>query len=235
MLNIENLFYSFRLAEVPKLADVFATARTHSVIPQDFDPDYFVTRSDAELNGLRRSLDRMPDEDSILRAEEAHSIEKWREFSNAASKRAAQAKEIPAPSASGSALDYAVKQGFVSFGGEGTRLADVATAVADLFGEPCRVQGDFYYPRLGFRTWHTNRFDPPGWRMYIVDVDVPRRSYFRVKVPATGELHTEWDEEGTVNFFLIDPTRVLWHCIGSETNRWSKGFKVPSDWQCRVL
>ena len=235
MLNIDNLFYSFRQREVPKLAEVFAAARAHSVIPEGFDPDYFVTRSDAHLDQLRRSLDAMPDESAILEAEEAHSIQKWREFSSSASKPA-HATENPAPpTPPGSAVEYSVKQGFLRLGGEETRLADVAAAVADLFLEPCRVQGNFYYPRLGFRSWHTNRFDPPGWRMYIVDVDVPRRSYFRVKVPLTGEIHTEWDEEGTANFFLIDPNRPLYHCVGSDSNRWSKGFKVPADWQRRVL
>jgi hypothetical protein len=234
VLNIENQFYSYRLDELPRLKGVFDAARPFSVVPEGFDPDFFVNLSDdEELDALRRSLEAPPDERAILKAEYELSMKKARDMVGVVTRRIAtgEATGVSSVGLPTMAIEYDVKRGHLSFGGEATRLVSVAKAVSEVFDEPCRVQGDFYYPKRGFRTWHTNRFDTPGWRMYIVDVDAPRQSYFRLRVPATGEIHSEWDEKGTINFFLIDPTRLMWHCIGSETNRWSKGFLVPDDWQ----
>lgn len=104
-------------------------------------------------------------------------------------------------------------------------MRDLIQAVSEFFGVHCHCQGDYCYPKGGFRDWHTNKYDTPGWRLYIIDVDVPRQSYFRVKHPQTNEIITVWDEPGTFNFFRIDPNRLLWHSIRAlDANRWSKGF-----------
>ena len=38
------------------------------------------------------------------------------------------------------------------------------------------IRGWFWYPPKGFREWHTNMYDPSGWRLYIVHVDQKNKS-----------------------------------------------------------
>jgi hypothetical protein len=72
--------------------------------------------------------------------------------------------------------------------------------------------------------------------VYIVDVDAPAQSCFRIKDLSTKEIVTLWDQPGTFDFFLIDPSPLLWHCIGAQqANRWSKGFLVPDTWLDTVV
>ena len=115
-------------------------------------------------------------------------------------------------------------------------MPELIAEVSGYFGASCRCQGDYWYPRGGFRDWHTNKYDTSGWRLYIIDVDAPAESYFRIKHPRTNEIVTLWDQPGTFNFFLIDPNRLLWHCIAAEgCNRWSKGFVIPDTWLDTVV
>jgi hypothetical protein len=242
VVNIEDQFLTFRAGEIRGFERILTLSQRHSFVPQGFDPLFFANLPEGhELLELRRSLDREPDERPLLQGEHDLWFRKLRESAAAATRRmaaaAAGAVPVTVPDAGHGAPvpHYEIKRGHVSFAEEPTRLDDLVDEVGSYFGARCRVQGDFYYPVGGFRTWHTNRYDSPGWRMYIVDVDVPARSFFRLRAPATGTIHTQWDEPGTVNFFLIDPAKIMWHCIGSDTNRWSKGFLVPETWHRQIL
>ena len=133
------------------------------------------------------------------------------------------------------AMEYEMRPGHVSFQNRRARMPDLIEAVAELIGEKCHLQGDYLYPRGGFRTWHTNKYDANGWRLYIIDVEEPRQSFFRIKHPRTGEIYTHWDKPGTFNFFCLDSDRLMWHCIRSyDTHRWSKGFVIPDSWRKRL-
>ena len=71
-----------------------------------------------------------------------------------------------------------------------------------------------------------------GWRMYIIEVDEPGKSFFRYVDPVSCELKTVWDQSGTINIFQVRPDRPFWHAVKSlDTYRWSKGFIIPDNWR----
>ena len=206
-------------------------------MPPGFDPLLFEKLPpNHEFCALRLTLDALPDEQKILQS--GHDL------SRKQSERANQLARGQPPSAhegvplrpAADKVRFALCTGHVAFRNRTTRLADLIEAAGDFFGEPCQSQDDYLYPRTGFRTWHTNKFDSPGWRMCVIDVNRPGRSYFRIQHPGTGELLAYRDKPGTINFFRIDPERPLRHCIRSlEANRWEKGSVVPDDWKQKVL
>lgn len=99
---------------------------------------------------------------------------------------------------------------------------------------PCGgMQGDFYYPRGGYRGWHTNSYDAQGWRMYLVRT-IGVGSWFqywdgdKIKVVP--------DDDYTINFFRVARDEPLFHgVVANGAQRWSKGFVVPAGWQARLL
>lgn len=87
------------------------------------------------------------------------------------------------------------------------------------------VSGHFYYPPGGYMSWHTNS-DQPYKRVYVTFADKPGKSFFRYK--HGGEIVTEWDKEG-VNirvFEATDKEPLFWHCVFSDCNRVSFGFRL---------
>jgi len=90
------------------------------------------------------------------------------------------------------------------------------------------LRGLFLYPRHGFREWHSNRFDAPGWRMYLVATEEDGRSWFAARDPRTGTVHHLPDYNGKVNLFRISgaPEDMIWHSIYSMTDRWSCGIHL---------
>ncbi len=84
--------------------------------------------------------------------------------------------------------------------------------------------GHFWYPKGSYMGWHTN-LRTPGWRCYINVVEEDNRSFFRYRDPADGKIETLWDKKWNIRFFHITPTQPLWHCVYSDTNRFSLGYK----------
>jgi len=91
------------------------------------------------------------------------------------------------------------------------------------------LRGLFLYPRHGFREWHSNRHDPPGWRMYLIHAKEDSRSWFAVKDPKTGAVHHLPDYDGKVNLFRIDADEPIWHSIYSMTDRFSCGVHITDE------
>ncbi len=247
MIVVPNQLYSFHFSQVPGFEQIYATARRHSYAPAGFDARYFADLPDGHrLVSRRRSLDRLPDEATILQQEYelAQSTgDRSRsgvvfEIQTAAHQASLETLQPPQLAASETPtklarrdLSYRLGSGYVKLDDRKARMADLIAAVSEFFGTPCRCQGDYWYPPGGFRDWHTNKYDATGWRLYIVDVDLPARSYFRIKNPRTQQIETLWDQPGTLNFFHINPDHLLWHCIGvGQANRWSKGFVIPDSW-----
>lgn len=87
--------------------------------------------------------------------------------------------------------------------------------------------GQFWYPPGGYMGWHTNH-DAPYTRMYITYVDEPNKSCFRYYDKSTDEVVTSWDdEEFTIRVFDTPlPPAELWHCVYSECNRFSYGYRL---------
>jgi len=83
--------------------------------------------------------------------------------------------------------------------------------------------GLFYYPPTGYMGWHTNS-EKPCKRVYIVYSD--GKSFFRYK-DAQDNIVTDWDKKGVdIKEFDIPEDDKLWHCIYSEGNRVSIGFRL---------
>lgn len=85
--------------------------------------------------------------------------------------------------------------------------------------------GHFWYPPGGFMSWHTN-VRTPGWRLYINYCEEAGKSFFRYRDPETGRVHTSWDDIWNFRLFKIDPNRLFWHSVYSETNRFSLGYRI---------
>lgn len=94
-------------------------------------------------------------------------------------------------------------------------------------GRSVSVSGHFHYPNTGFMSWHTNS-DFPCIRLYINWCDEEKKSFFRYVDPDTNETVTDYDNKG-INireFNITDKPPYLWHCVGSECNRLSFGYRV---------
>ncbi|MCB1554908.1 MAG: hypothetical protein KDJ14_13965 [Xanthomonadales bacterium] len=85
--------------------------------------------------------------------------------------------------------------------------------------------GRFWYPDAGYMGWHHNG-NQPGFRIYCNHAREHERSFFRYLDPATDEVVTHWDQQGwNFRIFRTDAA-PLWHCVYSETDRLSLGFKL---------
>ena len=84
--------------------------------------------------------------------------------------------------------------------------------------------GMFLYPPGGYCGWHTNS-DTPGERIYISWCKDAKKSFFRYIDSFTGEMVTKYESQGwNVNRFQIPGDALLWHCVYSDTVRFSIGF-----------
>jgi hypothetical protein len=99
------------------------------------------------------------------------------------------------------------------------------------YDDPLRIvpSGHFWYPAGAYMGWHTNS-RVPGWRIYINYAEEAGKSFFRYKHHLTGELVTLWDEQWNMRVFRVTSTDPLWHCVYSNTNRFSLGYmvKIPA-------
>lgn len=85
------------------------------------------------------------------------------------------------------------------------------------------LSGRFYYPPKGFMGWHTNS-NMAGWRVYASWAEESKKSYFRYF--AKNKVHTEWEDAGW-NFraFEVKKPNLYWHCVYTDCNRYSFGFR----------
>lgn len=89
-------------------------------------------------------------------------------------------------------------------------------------------RGDFLYPPFGYRSWHTDKRIKLGWRMYIVHVDTPGGSVFRVRDPGSGNV-LDYKDTSLVRLFRVTSSDApLWHtvAVGCKSWRWSWGFHL---------
>ena len=105
-----------------------------------------------------------------------------------------------------------------------------------------RGRGVFFYPPGGCREWHTNNWDPAGWRLYVSHTE--GLSHFHWRDPATHRV-TAQEERGPVARLFSLPPRgppYLFHAIsaapggggGGGGRRWSVGFRL-SDAEAMAL
>lgn len=85
--------------------------------------------------------------------------------------------------------------------------------------------GQFWYPSGGYVGWHTNS-RLPGWWLYVSYAEEPHRSYFRYRDCDTKEIVTSADDDWNFRLYKVTPDRPFWHCVYSETNRFSLGYRI---------
>ena len=73
--------------------------------------------------------------------------------------------------------------------------------------------------------WHTNS-NTPEKRVYLVYALEDKQSFFRYY--EKGEVTTDYDNKGLTvrEFNPSSKTPFFWHCVGSECDRYSFGFKL---------
>jgi hypothetical protein len=82
------------------------------------------------------------------------------------------------------------------------------------------LSGRTWYPKNGYMGWHTNS-NNKGFRLYCSYVAEANKSFFRYF--ENGEIVTSWDKEGW-NFRIFNVNHLFWHCVYSETDRFSIGY-----------
>lgn len=85
--------------------------------------------------------------------------------------------------------------------------------------------GLFWYPPGCAMGWHTNS-KAPGWRIYINFAERAGESFFRYQDPTTSELITLLDKHWNFRMFHVKQDEPFWHCVYSNTNRFSLGYIV---------
>lgn len=102
----------------------------------------------------------------------------------------------------------------------------VVGLVGKAFPENCvNPSGHWHYPVGGFMGWHTNS-DAPFERLYLVYSETGE-SWFRYRDPVTSEIVSVQDNKGwNVYNFTTPNDQLFWHCVYSECNRFSFGFRI---------
>tara|TARA_B100001769_G_scaffold195119_1_gene155543 strand:+ start:24486 stop:25544 length:1059 start_codon:yes stop_codon:yes gene_type:complete len=90
--------------------------------------------------------------------------------------------------------------------------------------------GFYYYPPNGACGWHTNA-NLVGKRVYLTYAEEENKSFFRYYDSEKDEIVTKYDKKGwNINSFNVennnDGGNCFWHCVGSNTNRISLGFRL---------
>ena len=134
---------------------------------------------------------------------------------------------------------YDIYYNYGYIGGKGAMLSCTSHPIAkymancykSIYGtiKYTEVRGLFWYPKGGFREWHTNEYTRQGWRLYLVYADEDEKSWFSYKHPETGKLHTIPDKTGYINIFKITKDPPIWHNVYSQTNRISLGIHVTQE------
>lgn len=240
MISIDNTLFSFKSNEIKGFERITELATEQSFFPEESDNFQLLNlNTNSSLCQLRESLDFPPVEGAMLQLESSYAAEKYKKriyevlgYKNAKDE---VEPEVNRQVHQKNSLKAELFDGVIQL--ETKCLKKLKQEVSAFFEQKCLIKGNFLYPRGGFRGWHTNKYDTPGWRMYIVNVDNPNQSFFRFKHLKNHKIYTHWEKSNCiVNFFRIDPENILWHCIASlDTNRWSKGFLVPNTWMEKVL
>ena len=87
------------------------------------------------------------------------------------------------------------------------------------------TSGHFYYPPTGYMGWHTNQHLAAD-RIYISYASESNKAFFRYY--EDGKVITEYDDMGiNIRRFSCRSTKpFFWHCVGSECDRFSFGFRL---------
>ena len=228
MVQQNQVFYSFPIESLVGFEDIDRCSKQLVQPLGDAVMANFQQRTDsAQYKTERQEIYNAPEPSMVQREVDSHLLgikrSMHRDAGSVSDARSGQCVNIKK-----TMVDYSVV-------GELARIAPLNAAINRFFDADCICVGDFVYPPMSYRSWHTNQFDALGWAMFIVRANEPHQSFFKYVHPQTRELVTVWETRDTVNFFPISNKDLLWHCIGVEnTTRWSHGFIVPDNWRERI-
>lgn len=94
--------------------------------------------------------------------------------------------------------------------------------IRHIIGGNIHIRGIFYYPPGGFREWHSNKYDPPGYRLYLVHSLGDSKFQY---IDKNKEMISIPDGDIVLNIFKVGTgDDTLYHNVVSNTDRWSIGF-----------
>lgn len=94
------------------------------------------------------------------------------------------------------------------------------------YGKRVEHRGTYSYHPGGRCGWHTNS-NAPGKRIYLTWAEEDNKSFFKYFDNEMKQIVTKYDKKGWhVNEFIISDEDLLWHYVGSETQRKSIGFLI---------
>ncbi len=225
----EKNFYVLDGYRIPGFADILEKSAKLSRIPEDYAPSYFQDQlGDTAYGRGRQEIYHLPDRVSMLKREAEEHLQT--RLPNLRKKlfHKENNRSRHRPGIKINKGNFAIIRDPL--------LEDLEKAVEHFFGTKCLIVGNYWYPKGGYRSWHTNKYDPHGWAMFLVDVDRPGASWFQYLDPVSEEWIKIPDRPGMVTVFRIDPDELLWHSVVSEDcNRWSQGFIIPDNWKDRLL
>lgn len=103
-------------------------------------------------------------------------------------------------------------------------------SLSKIMDSPVESRGLYYYPPGAYHKWHSNQYEPHGWRIYIVGVPKGGESYFCYIGKDDNKLYKKRDEDAIINIFKVGSeknTGLLYHSVASITaHRWSFGILV---------
>jgi len=105
---------------------------------------------------------------------------------------------------------------------------NLTSLVQELYpNKKINISGHWYYPNQGYIGWHTN-CDRPSKRLYITYASENKKSFFRYL--KNKEVITCYDNKGITirEFDIPEMPEFFWHCVGSECDRYSFGFKITN-------
>jgi len=95
----------------------------------------------------------------------------------------------------------------------------------DLAYKEVILQGKAFYPPGSFMSWHNDNSEP-GYVLYCTYAEEDDKSFIRYRNTDTGKVETAWDKKGWYfRVFDINPENPLWHCVFSDTVRFSIGHR----------
>jgi len=108
-----------------------------------------------------------------------------------------------------------------------TLVHEIVYFLKDITDKDAYMSGNgFWYPPGSFLGWHTNE-KLPGWRMYITHATEGGKSYLRYRDTKEYKIHTAYEKKGwNIRFFKITKENPLWHCVWSDTDRYSIGWNL---------
>ena len=95
----------------------------------------------------------------------------------------------------------------------------------DLSYKEAVLQGKTFYPKESFMSWHNDNSEP-GYILYCTYAEEDDKSFLRYRNTDTGNIETGWDKKGWhFRIFDINADNPLWHCVFSDTIRFSIGYR----------